>query len=197
MSRRFRRQPPAAVVTAAILGLIVAGRACYDLFPRQGPVRLDEPPAEGHYEVVRVVDGDTLIILYPSSARSGDVADADAAADSEKVRVRLIGIDAPESVKPDHPVEPFGPEAAEFARQFVSQGPARLRFDRRKLDKYGRVLAYVYVGDVMLNEELVRRGLARAVHYPGDSDSLARRIRAAEQEARASRLGIWSLQSRR
>ena len=193
MSRRFRRRPPVAVITAVVLGLIVAGRACYEFFPREGPVRLDEPPAEGHYEVVRVVDGDTLIILYPSSARRGGAADSDA----EKVRVRLIGIDAPESVKPDHPVEPFGPEAAEFAREFVSQGPARLRFDRRKLDKYGRLLAYVYVGDVMLNEELVRRGLARAVHYPGDSESLARRIRAAEQEARAARRGIWSLRSRR
>jgi len=132
--------------------------------------------AEGEYPVVRVVDGDTIIVFHQG----------------ENVRVRLLGIDTPETVKPDHPVEFMGPEASEFSNEFLEESVCRLRFDRRRIDQYGRWLAYVYVDDVMLNEELVRQGLARVSVYPGDSTSIERQLRKAEEEAKTNGRGIWS-----
>lgn len=109
-----------------------------------------------------------------------------------QITIRLIGVDTPETVKPDHPVEPFGPEATQFTRQFLAGGTARLSFDRERVDRYGRQLAYVWVGERMLNEELLRSGLARfepRFHY---SEAVKRRFRQAQQEAKQAGLGIWS-----
>lgn len=127
---------------------------------------------EGTYRVLRVVDGDTILL------------------DGHR-RVRLIGVNAPESVKPDHPVEPFGPEASAFTKEFLAGGEARLTFDQERVDQYDRYLAYVWVGDRLLNEELLRAGLARwepNFHY---SQSMKRRFRLAQQEAQRMRAGVW------
>ena len=102
--------------------------------PRSGP---HEPLPPGEHHVVRVVDGDTLLV-------------------DPHARVRLIGVNAPETVKPDWPVEPWGPEASAFTKQFVSGGTVRLEFDDEPVDAYDRYLAYVWVGDQMLNEALLR-----------------------------------------
>ena len=187
MVRRFRRRRWGPVLVVGAFGLLVAVRGCYDIARRDGRPRIDEPLAEGAYLVERVVDGDTIIVsaLPPLGQAPGGEPPA------RNVRVRLIGIDAPESVTPDHPVEPFGPEAADFARQFLAGGEAILRFDHNKLDQYDRWRAYVFVDDVMLNEELVRWGLAEADYYRGDSASLARRIQKAEAEAQAASRGLW------
>ena len=130
---------------------------------------------EGTYRVERVVDGDTLLL-------------------ANGARIRLQGVDTPETVKPNHPVEPFGPEATEFTRRFVAQGngAVRLQFDRERLDKYGRFLAYVWVGARMLNEELVRAGLATAELQYRYSSTMKTRFRRAEEEAEAAARGIWS-----
>ncbi len=128
---------------------------------------------EGVYQVKRVVDGDTLLL-------------------TNGCRVRLIGADTPETVKPDHPVEPWGPEATQFTRQFIGHGEVRLQFDRERIDKYGRLLAYVWVGKRMLNEELIRAGLARAEPQYHYSKAMKDRFLAAQMEARAARRGIWS-----
>jgi micrococcal nuclease len=109
-----------------------------------------------------------------------------------EARVRLLGIDTPETVKPNAPVEPWGPEATEFTKRLTAEGNVRLELDKRRIDRYGRSLAYVYVGDRLLNEELVRAGLARVSVYPGDSATIERRLRAAEAEARKAERGIWS-----
>ena len=128
----------------------------------------------GTFRIARVVDGDTLVL-----------------ADS-KERIRLIGADTPETVKPNWPVEPWGPEATAFTKQFVSGGEVRLEFDGPPRDKYGRMLAFVWVGDRMLSEELIRAGLARAeLKYPYSAEKKAR-FRRAEAEAQSARRGIWS-----
>ena len=106
--------------------------------------------------------------------------------------VRLLGVDCPESVHPDRPVEPWALEATQFTREFVAGGRVWLRFDRRRVDKYQRRLAYVLVQDQLLNEALLRAGLARTMIYPGDSETIARRLRAAEQAARQNRRGVWA-----
>jgi micrococcal nuclease len=131
--------------------------------------------SEGPHEVRRVIDGDTLLLA------SG-------------ARVRLQGIDAPESVTPERPVEAWGPEASQFAKDFVDRagGQVRLTFGLERKDRFDRFLAFVWDGDVMLNEELLRAGLAQArlgFRYSGDLKS---RFAKAEEEARRAGRGIWS-----
>jgi len=145
----------------------------------------NEPPppaalAEGLYAVQRVVDGDTLLL-------------------ANGARVRLIGADTPETVKPNWPEEPFGREATEFTQRFVAEsgGTVRLQFDRERLDQYERFLAYVFDGRRMLNEELIRAGLATAETGFRYASGMKTRFRRAEDEARAAGRGIWSLDAER
>lgn len=166
--RRFRRRPLPPLAIGLLLAVIVAAR----LWTSQ-PAAPTTALREGQHRVLRVVDGDTIIV-------------------DANHRVRLIGVNAPESVKPDSPVEPFGPEAAAFTRQFLAGGQARLTFDRERLDRFERYLAYVWVGDRLLNEELLRAGLARwepNFHY---AESMKRRFRKAQQTAQHEKVGIWS-----
>jgi len=132
-----------------------------------------QPPAAGSQDVLRIIDGDTILF-------------------APDMRVRLIGVNAPESVKPDSPVEPWGPEASEFTHKFLAGGTAQLEFDRERYDQYGRFLGYVWVGDRMLNEELLRAGLARWERNYNYSAEKKTRFRAAQEEARRAEVGIWS-----
>lgn len=172
------------VVAVLVAGLLLRGGCrLLELNRAADPVAAMR---EGACEVVRVVDGDTILVRQqvdsPSSVSSGL---------RDHVRVRLLGIDTPETVKEGHPVERWGPEATEFTQRFLAGGRAQLRFDKRRVDRYGRLLAYVYVDDRMLNEELVRAGLARVSLYPGDSESIGRQLRRAEEAARREKIGIW------
>jgi len=160
----------------AVIALLVFQWVMYP--PRPGP-----PPrptghgvlTEGIHAVRRVVDGDTLLMA------SG-------------ARVRLEGIDTPETVRPDYPVEEWGPEASRFTKEFVKHAGSRVKltFGDDRLDKYGRYLAFVWDGDKMLNEELVRAGLAEARLGWNFSSALKRRLRLAQDEARRAKRGIWS-----
>ena len=123
--------------------------------------------------VQRVVDGDTFVI------ESGE-------------KVRLIGIDTPETVHPRKPVEPFGPEASEFTKKLLEGKQVELEFDVDKYDRYNRLLAYVYVDGIFLNEELVRQGLAVISTFPPNV-KYVEIYEAAQKYARENRLGIWSL----
>ncbi len=128
--------------------------------------------AEILYAVVRVVDGDTIEL------ENGE-------------RVRYIGIDTPESVHPSQPVECFGKEASQKNTAFVMGKKVRLEKDITDRDRYGRLLRYVYVGEVFINLELARQGYANSYTYPPDV-KYQDRILAAEQEARAEKRGLWS-----
>ena len=106
--------------------------------------------------------------------------------------MRLIGVDTPETVKPEHPVEPFGPEATAFTREFLAGGTARLSFDRELFDRFGRHLAYVWVDDRLLNEELLRSGPGSVGAPLPLCRPMKRRFRLAQEEAQAAGRGIWS-----
>ena len=96
-------------------------------------------------EVVRVVAGDTLVL------DGGE-------------RVRLIGVDTPETVHPQKPVEYFGKEASAFTRQLVEGERVRLEYDlgTGRKDRYGRTLAYVYLEDGrLLNLAIIAGGYKR------------------------------------
>lgn len=131
--------------------------------------------AEGEHSVRRVVDGDTLLL-------------------ESRARVRLMGIDTPETVREGFPVEPWGPEASEFTKEFIRStgGRVRLTFGNERIDDYGRYLAFVWDGDALLNEELVRAGLAETRLGGNFNSALKRRLRLAQEEARLAKRGIWS-----
>jgi len=199
MARRFRKKPPLAVWMTAVVVLLLSFRG-FQTWQQESA----KPPAlddfrEGAYDVVRIVDGDTIIIApagsyprdeLPLDRRPRQPLDADQPFPTG--RLRLLGIDCPESVKPNHPVEPFGPEASQFTREFLSGGQAELRLDRRRVDQYERFLAYVFVAGECLNIELVRNGLAEAKPYRGDSASMTRKLYKAQDEAKEEGRGIWS-----
>lgn len=172
MSRRFRPSRRAPSLLIGLLCLLVLVRWWQDRSRPPAP----EVLAEGRCRVARVIDGDTLLL-------------------ADGARLRLIGIDTPELAFEDRPAEPLAAEATAFTRRFLARGEVILRFDRERLDRYGRFLAYVWVEDKLLNEELVRAGLARArlgFHY---SESMKRRFRKAEDEARRERKGVWQAPS--
>lgn len=123
--------------------------------------------------VMRVVDGDTLVI------ETGET-------------VRLIGIDTPESVAPRGIVECLGKESATFLRELVEGKTVTLERDVSERDRYGRLLRYVFLDGVLVNETLVLVGYARAVRYPPDTGR-ADQLERAEQVAREKGRGIFDL----
>ena len=104
--------------------------------------------------------------------------------------VRYIGIDTPESVAPGQPVECFGPEASDFNERLVGGRRVRLEFDAERRDQYGRLLAYVYLGERFVNAELLSAGFATTLTIP-PNDSFARLFDRLEQEAGNAGLGLW------
>jgi len=124
--------------------------------------------------VGRVVDGDTIEVLINGSPED----------------VRYIGIDTPESVAPGEPVECYGHEAADANARLVEGETVRLDFDAERRDPYGRLLAYVYLDDLMVNAELVRRGFATTLTIP-PNDSHADRFARLERQAGAAGRGLW------
>ena len=125
-------------------------------------------------EVERVVDGDTIDVLL----------------DGGSVPVRYIGIDTPESGWPADRPEPLSLEATERNRRLVEGRTVRLLIGEEPFDRYDRVLAYVFVGDTMVNAELVEAGLAETLTIP-PNDRFAGRFARLEDRAKAARLGIW------
>jgi len=132
-------------------------------------------PSSGPAVVTGVVDGDTLEVTWPGG----------------QDRVRLLGVDAPETVHPDRPVECFGPEASAFTRDRVLGRRVTLSFDRVRRDAYGRLLAYVELGRTRLNDELLARGYARLLVVPPNG-AHARAMLDLELAARAANRGLWS-----
>ena len=105
-------------------------------------------------------------------------------------RVRYIGIDTPESVKPGTPVQCFAKKASHFNAGLVAGRDVTLKTDAEERDRYGRLLAYVYAGPEFVNRELVARGYARTLTIPPNvahADEFARLAR----RAREAGLGLW------
>jgi micrococcal nuclease len=106
--------------------------------------------------------------------------------------VRLIGVDTPEVVDPSEGVEPYGQQASDFVTRELALSRVRLEFDKERMDRYGRLLAYVYLGSKMFNEELVAKGYAQAYPYPPNT-AHAPQFAAAQSRAREAGVGIWGL----
>jgi micrococcal nuclease len=124
--------------------------------------------------VVSTVDGDTVHVRY-----RGRLLD-----------VRLIGVDTPETVDPSQPVQCFGEAASRFTARRLSGHPIHLEFDVERRDRYGRTLAYVWIGDRLFNRRLVAGGYATVSTYPPDMRYVAL-FEAAQRAARAAHRGLW------
>ena len=135
-----------------------------------------EEPETALYDVVRVVDGDTFIIDYNGTEE----------------RVRLLLVDTPESVHPDAERNvPYGKVASEFTTNYLDGKQVSLEFDVQERDQYGRLLAYVYVGDVMLKELLLSEGHATVSVYQPNVKYVDQ-FRELEAQAKAAKVGIWT-----
>jgi micrococcal nuclease len=121
--------------------------------------------------VVAVLDGDTIII-------------------DGGQKVRYAGLDTPESHHPDKLPEDCGQEAFEANRRLVAGKMVRLEFDERRRDKYGRLLAYVYVDSLFVNAELIRQGYAKVTTYR-DNQRHHNDFTRLQRDAIAARRGMW------
>src|SRR6201994_4952198 len=130
--------------------------------------------------VVRAVDGDTLEVALD---------------DGPTETVRLIGVDTPETVKPDTPVQCFGPQASNFEHRTVEGHRVRLLTGVEPRDFYGRLLAYVWVerprGERFLEAELLRRGLARTLTFH-PNDRFSTRFEGIEEKSARTGKGLWN-----
>jgi micrococcal nuclease len=133
-----------------------------------------EPAAFVDGTVVRVVDGDTIDVRIGARVE----------------RVRYIGVNTPELHHPRRGEEPGGRKAAGVNRDLASNRRVRLELDVQARDRYGRLLAYVWVGDLMVNAELVRLGYAQVMTVPPNVRHQALFLKL-QRDAREAGRGLW------
>jgi micrococcal nuclease len=135
----------------------------------------DRAPPGGTVPVTKVTDGDTIHVTYRG----------------QDERVRLIGVDTPEVSWYGGTAECLGEEAGRYTRGRLATRTVRLEFDVERRDRFGRLLAYVFIGDELFNATLVRLGYATADPVPPDT-ARARDFAEAQRQARASSRGLWA-----
>ncbi|MBB5639891.1 thermonuclease family protein [Cryobacterium roopkundense] len=138
------------------------------------PARAAEPVRA---VVVRVIDGDTVVMTVKGKA----------------TRVRLLNVDTPETKDPGEPVECLGPEASAFLTALLPQGTkVTLKYDYDRVDRYGRMLAAVFIADgTFVSEEIAKNGFGMAVKF-GDNTAYYETVRAAQKTAELLRRGLYS-----
>jgi len=139
---------------------------------KQENVKVNESKGKT-YLVTKVIDGDTIQL---ENGR----------------KVRYIGIDTPETVHPNKPIQCFGKEASNKNKELVYGKRVRLEKDISDRDKYGRLLRYVYVDDIFVNLELVEQGYATVYTYPPDV-KYQDKFLAAQRRAIKNNRGLWGI----
>lgn len=129
--------------------------------------------------VKRVVDGDTFVARLENG---------------KEERVRMILVDTPETKHPRLGVQPFGPEASAFTKAKLTGQTVKLEFDVQERDKYGRLLAYVWLHNQNYNKLLIEKGLARVAVFPPNTKYVDE-FRAAQAVAQKEKKGIWSIEN--
>lgn len=162
---------------AALLLILAAGAAGLALAGGGGDAGRDADgrPGGGTARVLRVVDGDTIVV-----GRAGGRTDT----------VRYIGIDTPESVKPDTPVQCYAKAASHENERLVAGRTVRLVVGAEPRDRYGRLLAYVYADGALVNARLLAGGFARTLTIP-PNDRFANRFSVLQMRARRAGRGLW------
>jgi len=127
-------------------------------------------------KVIRVVDGDTIVVEYKGNEE----------------KVRLIGVDTPESVHPNEVKNTEeGIKTSNYTKERLNGKTVELELDVQERDKYGRILAYVYIDGEMYNKELLRLGYAKVATYPPNVKYVDY-FTKIQEEARENKVGLWS-----
>lgn len=130
--------------------------------------------------IEKVVDGDTLKVNVNGKSET----------------VRLLLVDTPESVHPSKPVQPYAVEASNFVKEQLPEGKkVELELDAGERDKYRRLLAYVWIGETMLNEHLLEKGYARVAYVFEPNTKYVDRFREIQKKAQKQELNIWSIEN--
>lgn len=176
----MRRAACGLTVLLCLMALVLACPAlsgCADETDRPGAGTPEAIDAGGRAAtLVKVVDGDTIWVRLDDGAEE---------------KVRYIGLDAPEAAQDGRPGEPLAEEATRYNALLLSEGPLRLVTDAEERDQHGRLLAYVWAGDVFVNEQLILGGFARAHAYPPNL-AMQERLGEAERTARSAGVGLWA-----
>ncbi|EPH71383.1 thermonuclease family protein [Enterococcus faecalis] len=130
-------------------------------------------------DFVRHVDGDTTVLRI----------------DGKEQKVRFLLVDTPETVKPKTKVQPFGLEASKRTKELLSTA-SEITFEYdsgNKIDRYGRVLGYIFVDGTLLQKTLVSEGLARVAYVKEPNTKYLLELEEAQEKAKNESLGIWSI----
>jgi micrococcal nuclease len=168
---KITKSSPLWMVVIGLISLIIAGSYVDVSFD------FDNPPAESTAEVIRIIDGDTIEVQKNGKTE----------------RVRLIGVDTPETSHPQKGLECYGPESTEFTKKFVANKTVRLKPDTisANKDRYDRLLRYVYVDQTNehLNAELIKTGHSIA-YTTFDFDKMDEFLEL-EKQAKNQLAGLW------
>lgn len=143
-------------------------------YSKSATTKLHKEPAT----LIKAIDGDTVKLMYKGKAMT----------------FRLLLIDTPETKHPKKGVEKYGPEASAFTKNMVENAKKiEVEFDKgQKTDKYGRGLAYIYADGKMVNQALVRQGLAKVAYVYKPNNTHEQLLRKSEAQAKKEHLNIWS-----
>lgn len=187
------------------VGFLVAALGCgerdqlpddTDAGPRDTGVRADAGTLPTHNILVRtVLDGDTVVVEASQGVRTPDGRPFDGE------RIRFLGLDAPEIEHPPTPADCYGPEAATFVRSQIEGRIVQVEFDPTHCntnnlaacrDDYDRLLAYIHLGDVVINEQLLQDGYARVFRGARFQHRDSSKYNDLESQARSARIGMWT-----
>ncbi len=172
MTRRRSKQIISAII--AVLALLITYGHQEDWWGMAGQAAADNQP--GLYAISRFVDGDTIVVDMNGQNES----------------IRMIGIDTPETHKPNTPVQCYGPAAAAFTKNLIGKQKVRLESDpeSQNRDRYNRLLRYVYLADGrLIAEEVIKSGHGFAYTQFPFTKSAA--FTAAEEDAKQASRGLW------
>ena len=164
-SLRARLLRPLQIFGVVIAGLVVQACGTSEAQPPTAPT------------VAEVIDGDTIVIDFDGNLET----------------VRLLGIDTPETVDPNRPVQCFGQEASDYLAELISPGTElRVERDQQARDRFGRLLVYVFRAsdNAFINLELLRHGYADLAIY-APNDSYRPLLEHGEASAKTAQAGLW------
>jgi micrococcal nuclease len=163
----------AIIIFVCIFGLAVFASKTINIHAIL-PVHVVQP---GFYKVTEVYDGDTIAINMNGTTE----------------KIRMIGVDTPETHKPNTPVQCYGPEASNYTKQLLTGKTVRLEADPTgdNRDRYDRLLRYVYSEqDILVDQALIEQGLGFAyLSFPFEKSAT---FAAAQEQAKSGNLGLWA-----
>lgn len=168
-------QPSSGETEGTVLGSPASSAPTDTTSPTGAVTAVGVPESAVAATLLQVVDGDTIRVRM---------------SDGNEEKVRYIGIDAPEIAHEDSAGEYLGDEATDHNAELLASGPLYLQTDVDERDDFGRLLAYVWAGQVFVNERMVADGFARAHNYPPNT-ARQETLWTAHDAAREAGVGIW------